>query len=534
MRIDRLFIRRFRNLHDFSIDLQEQRFATVLIGANGTGKSNLLEAIVLIFRDLDLGRQSPFEYRIDYQCRGRRIRARADRGARPTVSILVDDEESTLPWAEFLRRREELLPKYVFAYYSGPSARLGSYFAQHQKAFYDSLLKSTSGDAPPIRRLFFCRPEHSRWVLLAYFLQSDAPEFLAKFFGIDEFDSALLVLKRPPWAKQSPSKAMRELGDDRFWWSRGVVRTFLDRLWDESLAPLYVDRDFQADYRAKARREERLYLYLPRRECLERLRESYPTEAALFAALESTDIADLVRDVRVRVLRGGESIVISEMSEGEQQLLTVVGLMQFTKHDESLFLLDEPDTHLNPQWKLRYLAELVRQVGLVEEDDSAGPGSQDCLDPTSQLILTTHDPLTIAGLEADQVQIFGRAGNAVVVENPSISPRGLGVAGVLTRMFGLPTTLDLPTQEKLDERNKLVRHPRRDLSKAERMRLKELTQELGDLGLVYEARDPLYDRFLRLLFVWESKNARVFEDAPESEQIRIVEELVAELMQEAQ
>jgi len=35
-------------------------------------------------------------------------------------------------------------------------------------------------------------------------------------------------------------------------------------------------------------------------------------------------------------------------SEGEQQLLLVLGLLKFTAEEEALFLLDEPDTHLNP------------------------------------------------------------------------------------------------------------------------------------------------------------------------------------------
>ena len=35
---------------------------TVLIGHNGMGKSNLIEAIVIIYRDLDLGNPPVFEY----------------------------------------------------------------------------------------------------------------------------------------------------------------------------------------------------------------------------------------------------------------------------------------------------------------------------------------------------------------------------------------------------------------------------------------------------------------------------------------
>ena len=138
------------------------------------------------------------------------------------------------------------------------------------------------------------------------------------------------------------------------------------------MAPIYAIEDYVPDYRAHSVREERLYLFLPGVKALQKLNTKYDTEAALFAALESTEISQLVRDVRVRVIRHGAPIYFSEMSEGEQQLLTVVGLMQFTRHEESLFLLDEPDTHLNPMWKLRYLTELARQSGLLAQDGDVG------------------------------------------------------------------------------------------------------------------------------------------------------------------
>jgi predicted ATP-dependent endonuclease of OLD family len=32
--------------------------------------------------------------------------------------------------------------------------------------------------------------------------------------------------------------------------------------------------------------------------------------------------------------------------------------LRFTAEDESLFLLDEPDTHLNPRWCVDYLGYL--------------------------------------------------------------------------------------------------------------------------------------------------------------------------------
>jgi hypothetical protein len=203
--------------------------------------------------------------------------------------------------------------------------------------------------------------------------------------------------------------------------------------------------------------------------------------------------------------------------------------MQFTRHEESLFLLDEPDTHLNPVWKLRYLRELARQCGLLAADGEVADDEPGWLDSTSQLILTTHDPLTIAGLRSDQVQIFKRVGNSTISEQPDEDPRGMGVAGVLLRMFGLPTTLDLVTQEKINRRNDLLYRADRDESEEEQLR--QLSRELDELGLAYESRDPQYREYLRALHNWEQAQETRLAALPNDEQEELVGRILDQLME---
>ena len=65
MRIDRLEIDNFKNLKNFEIDIDESQLTSVFIGKNGAGKSNLFEALVIIFRDLDLNTPTiDFTYKI--------------------------------------------------------------------------------------------------------------------------------------------------------------------------------------------------------------------------------------------------------------------------------------------------------------------------------------------------------------------------------------------------------------------------------------------------------------------------------------
>ena len=68
MKIDKLHIRsKFKNLENVVIDFAESKLMTVIVGQNGSGKSNVVEALVSIFRNLDLGEPPPFSYFLVYQ-----------------------------------------------------------------------------------------------------------------------------------------------------------------------------------------------------------------------------------------------------------------------------------------------------------------------------------------------------------------------------------------------------------------------------------------------------------------------------------
>ena len=218
MRIDKLKIDRFKNLRDFAINFDEETPTTVLVGRNGTGKSNILEALTIIFRDLDLAADPSFPYELQYICRGKTIHIEANPEASKSSQIAIDGEGISL--GQFSDRSDrQYLPNYVFGYYSGPSNRMEEHFLKHQELFYRDLI---GGIERPLRPLFYARPVHSQFVLLAFFIEHDhvALNFLKENLGIEGLDSVLFVMKEPPWKSHE--------GDPRFWNARGTVRTFLD------------------------------------------------------------------------------------------------------------------------------------------------------------------------------------------------------------------------------------------------------------------------------------------------------------------
>ena len=336
MRIKELEIGAFKNLQGVSVEFDNDQLSTVLIGRNGTGKSNLLEALVVLFRDLDLGERPFFPYRILYQCRDHQIEIKADPSKRRHTQITIDGQ--SISFTNFTRAPgRPYLPGHVFGYYSGFTDRFERLFDRHQDRFYRELIKPAGTGNLPLRPLFYARPVHSQFVLLAFFLDDDGAvrEFLSDYLRIIGFESATFVLKRPEWGKR-PTQ-------DQFWEARGTVREFLEKLAAVALAPI--------------RKGDQQFLFVQDIASLRQLFQGYGSLSDFFKALESTYLSELIEEVqiKVRVNTAQESLTFTELSEGEQQLLIVLGLLRFTREAESLFLLDEPDTHLNPAWSLAYL-----------------------------------------------------------------------------------------------------------------------------------------------------------------------------------
>lgn len=496
MRIDKVYIEDFKNLKQFTIDLDEKEMKTVLLGQNATGKSNFFEALILIFKYLDLKKEPPkalnLSYKIEYSIRRYKVKVEF-LDDKYKFLILFNTNSKGLPFVphkltktEFFRRKDEFLPKYVFTYYSGLSNKLKELFWDHQDNFYNKIIREDYQDneIESLRKLFYVQLVHSYFVLLAYFSYEDEEkeciEFLRDVLHIQDIESIMFVLKMPDWAKNG----LKKNPGDKFWTARGLVRNFLNILWDNSIAPIYNTERIRTDFN-EYDQQERLYLFVKGKKQLKNIADFYKSNTNFFKALESTYISKLIAEVRIKILKDNvdDFITFKELSEGEQQLLTVLGLLKFTKEEDSLILLDEPDTHLNPLWKWRYL-EFLENV--VKRPDS------------TQIIINTHDPLVIGSLRKEEVRVFRNEDGKTFAEQPDIDPRGLGVEGILTsELFGLPTTLDEITLSSLDRRNELLlKQQKKTLTEKDKFELRKIFNELEELGFSKTFRDPMYQKFI--------------------------------------
>lgn len=563
MRIDRLHLVDFKNLRDFEADFHVSSSRQVIVGRNGVGKSNLLEAICLIFRDLDLEDPASFAYTIDYYCNRHYVRVKSSPEKGPDGAIIrfvrtyeiAEDKtaiqqptESDKPRAyeaikqpEFYRRNrnikkesggyelnpERLLPSYVFGYYSGTSGRFIDAFDKHEELYYRAQIR---GEEVPLRPLFLAKPHHSQLALLSFFVDSQSKKtveehtktraFLRDEFGITGFESALFALHQPYWSK---SKRGSNEGDGRFWGVGGKVVSFLKGLYTHSLAPMAGVRRHKLSLGTETRQDMR-YFFIPDEQALQELAAGLGTEQdakEFFARMESAIFSDVLsadgKDLRARVFVEGvaSSITFKELSEGEQQLLTLIGLMRFTQQDESLFLLDEPDTHLNPAWCLDYLSNL-RQY-LVEPENS-------------QIIMTTHSPLTFAGLSENEVLIIQKEKDGSITSHHPISaPRGMGFQAILTsEFFGLRSALDKETLELVDEKRELAF--KEEITETDQLRIVELDKKLGKLDFSKALRDPLYLEFVRAMTKAQQEEPAITNATPTMEEWRLRQEVARDIV----
>lgn len=213
------------------------------------------------------------------------------------------------------------------------------------------------------------------------------------------------------------------------------------------------------------------------------------TAAALKDLLGFPEGDEILRGPPIRVRAFGGVRSFSTLSAGYQTLLAiVVDIMRSyaaiwgekrvageLSAVRGVLIIDEIDAHLHPRWKLRVISDLRR------------------LFPNAQLLLTTHDPLCLRGLDKGEVAVLERDEDdgRVYALSDLPSPKSLRVDQLLTsEFFGLSSTRDPATDAALREYQHLlaVRHRTGDIVP----RIAELEQMLDMQNLLgNDARERL-------------------------------------------
>lgn len=134
MRIKSFKTSKYKNLHNIDIKFDAD-VITLLVGQNGLGKSNLIEILTLIFRDLYMIKEKKnfiesaiksklSDYIIEYECNGIQLKIDYYDDKLEIYIKYTEGVYQAISFAEFARNSDLFLPKRIMGYYSGENKRL--------------------------------------------------------------------------------------------------------------------------------------------------------------------------------------------------------------------------------------------------------------------------------------------------------------------------------------------------------------------------------------------------------------------------
>jgi energy-coupling factor transporter ATP-binding protein EcfA2 len=213
MKLVRLRVKDYKNLRDCEIDFAQPFLLNAIIGANGSGKSNLIEAILHILIGFYFKKSPPFNFRFEFEAQERRVTLE---GQDRKLSVHVDGESKSIEYfAERLRdgSGQVYYPELTFVYYSGECQRVRRLLKRYERDFQRLTRKP---DTDKYRPLFVeTSNEQSDVILLALFAHRQMT-FL-NHLGLTEVVNVSLELR-------SPQAFDPKRHEPKLWGSEGAVR----------------------------------------------------------------------------------------------------------------------------------------------------------------------------------------------------------------------------------------------------------------------------------------------------------------------
>lgn len=156
-----------------------------------------------------------------------------------------------------------------------------------------------------------------------------------------------------------------------------------------------------------------------------------------------------------------EPVMLKNLSDGEHQLLHSLGLCMLFGGSRCLFLLDEPETHFNPDWRSRFITCLHQCF-----EDQEG---------NREMLITTHTPFLISDSRPEKVLIFKKEDGQVSISHPDYNTLGASINKITMTTFGKRETIGGQAEEILNELRL-----RFEQGEDTEQLLAEVNQKLGD------------------------------------------------------
>ena len=134
---------------------------------------------------------------------------------------------------------------------------------------------------------------------------------------------------------------------------------------------------------------------------------------------------------------GERTVAFDDLSDGEVQLLLTLGAVRLFRDDETLFLYDEPETHLNPSWRTRFHLDFEKANGANGK---------------AQAIISSHSPFLVSSLPHEAVFHFKKVDGVTDMTNPPVETFGASFDVLIKKHFNLRATISETAVQEIRER----------------------------------------------------------------------------------
>ncbi|SKA05281.1 AAA domain-containing protein, putative AbiEii toxin, Type IV TA system [Cetobacterium ceti] len=355
MQLKQLYISSFKNLENININFNNKTINS-FVGKNGIGKSNILEAIIEIFLFLlERGKIIDFSFKIEYKKYDKEIKIEYNKNKNELkMSYKEDGKFKNSQIVEEIKIGD--LPETIVLYYAGQNERLKNYVLEYEKVYLGkSGVNFTKKENPDIRNIFGLTTIHKNisMLLLLVYKNHFTKEILKRLEISEEFIEGKLILKKP-YKYSGKTPAMSKYDEERFWKVRGKIRKCLDILAEGNTG------DNKNGKEGFFEKEEKYYITL-QRNILEKLSEEFSIQE-LFFIFDDMRIIELFDCLKLKIKKSTNKLIdFNNLSEGENQSLLISTIIEIFNNKECLFLFDEPDAFLHPEWQIKFIQQLQSQ-----------------------------------------------------------------------------------------------------------------------------------------------------------------------------
>lgn len=124
------------------------------------------------------------------------------------------------------------------------------------------------------------------------------------------------------------------------------------------------------------------------------------------------------------------------LSDGEHQQALILGIFAMIAEHNALFILDEPESHFNPQWRVQFVKRLLDLPGVRGDQE---------------VLLTSHAPFVPADISREQVLIFSRGESSIEVSQPEIETFGANFDRILEHCFEVRPPISQMARDEIKE-----------------------------------------------------------------------------------